>query len=190
MRVRQRLVDGFDSLEQSLIEEDGVGRRSQLRLPLALERLIRGVGDALARDAEHAIDAIEHAAGAFHRRNRVFKGRWHRSWRRWRRSRARCSASAASNAPGKCSGAMRSHGGTPPYGPGQGDDERIVGHGLTSSSRTVGELGQLCAERRREKAGLDVGQQLLARVGDVEIAHRELPDAILRREHATRLFPS
>ena len=73
--IGQRLVDGADALEQSLIEEDGVGRCSQLRLPLALERLIRGVGDVLARDAEHAIDAIEHAAGSLHRRDRVFEGR-------------------------------------------------------------------------------------------------------------------
>src|SRR5688500_16301814 len=32
----------------------------------------------------------------------------------------RCSAMAEAKAPGKCSGAMRSHGGTPPYGPAHG----------------------------------------------------------------------
>ena len=44
----------------------------------------------------------------------------------------RCSASAASNAPGKCSGAMRSHGGTPPYGPAQG-----AINGLSDTKRNV-----------------------------------------------------
>ena len=43
LRSRQRVVHGFDPLEESLIEHDGVSRRRQLRLPLALERLIRGL---------------------------------------------------------------------------------------------------------------------------------------------------
>src|SRR5579872_1028906 len=34
----------------------------------------------------------------------------------------------------------------------------------------------------REHAGLHICQQLVARVRDVEIAHRQLPDPILRRE--------
>ena len=44
----------------------------------------------------------------------------------------RCSAIAASKAPGKCSGAMRSHGGTPPYGPGHG-----AVNGLSDTSENV-----------------------------------------------------
>jgi len=70
----QRLVDGADALEQSLIKEDGICRCRQLGLPLSLERLIRGVGDALACDTEHALDAVERAAGSFHRGYRVFEG--------------------------------------------------------------------------------------------------------------------
>ena len=35
---------------------------------------------------------------------------------------------------------------------------------------------------RRKQSGLRIGEQLLARVGDVEVAHRQLADAILRRE--------
>ena len=42
----------------------------------------------------------------------------------------------------------------------------------------------------RQQAGLGVDPQLVARVGDVEVAHRQLADAVLRREASTRPFPS
>ncbi len=61
---------------------------------------------------------------------------------------------------------------------------------LVVSLRAVREPRQLCAERRRQQARLHVGEQLVARVGDVEVAHRQLADAVLRREGATRPFPS
>ena len=44
------------------------------------------------------------------------------------------------------------------------------------------------AEGRREQSGLRVGDQLLARIADVQIAHRQLADAVLRREHGLALF--
>src|SRR6185312_17484897 len=47
-------------------------------------------------------------------------------------------------------------------------------------------LGVVAQERhaaaRAEEAGLGIDAQLVARVGDVEIAHRELPDAVGRTE--------
>ena len=74
-RVGSELVDGFDPLEQSGIEEDGVGGGSQLRLPLTFELLVRRVGDVLARHGEHASDAVERAARALHGGKRVLECR-------------------------------------------------------------------------------------------------------------------
>ncbi len=73
---RQPLVDGFNPLEQGGFENDVVGGRGELWLPLMLERLILGVGDVLARHAEHPLDAIERTAHVFHGNQRVIEGRW------------------------------------------------------------------------------------------------------------------
>ena len=72
-RCRQRLVDSLDLFEQSRIECDGIGMSSQLRLPLAFERLILGVGDVLARHGKHTLDTIQREPASLHCRNRIFE---------------------------------------------------------------------------------------------------------------------
>jgi hypothetical protein len=49
----------------------------------------------------------------------------------------------------------------------------------------VGERRSLAG---REQAGLRICQKLVSRIGDVEIAHRQLSDAVLRRERRLALF--
>src|SRR5262245_44650873 len=58
-----------------------------------------------------------------------------------------------------------------------------------ASSAALGLARAVLAEQRHAAAGgvaqqpgLAVDAQLVARVGDVEVAHRELPDAVARRE--------
>ena len=43
-------------------------------------------------------------------------------------------------------------------------------------------------EEGASRAGFRVDEQLFARVGDIEIAHRQLADAVLRRERTTSSF--
>src|SRR5215472_9958809 len=50
------------------------------------------------------------------------------------------------------------------------------------------ELGHFASYAQREEAGFGVGDELLPGVGDVEIAHGELPDAVARREGGFRLL--
>ena len=44
------------------------------------------------------------------------------------------------------------------------------------------ELGHFTAVAQREEAGFGIGEELIAGVGDVEIAHGELADAVARGE--------
>ncbi|MSO82073.1 MAG: hypothetical protein EXQ53_02080 [Acidobacteria bacterium] len=50
------------------------------------------------------------------------------------------------------------------------------------------QVRQRGAGRRRQHPRLDVREQLLARVYDVQVSHRELADAILRRKHRRALL--
>src|SRR5262245_56943839 len=50
------------------------------------------------------------------------------------------------------------------------------------------DLQRRSRSRRPKKPGRRVDHQLLAGMGDIEISHRQLPDAILRRELATALL--
>src|SRR6185436_4143435 len=54
--------------------------------------------------------------------------------------------------------------------------------------RVAAQPEHLRARTRAEEAGLRVRDELLARVGDVEVAHRELADAVGRREAQLALF--
>ena len=74
-RCNRIAIHGVDALEQRLVEQDLVGRGGELRLPLALERLIFAVGHVFPGHAEHAGHAIEHASGAIERGEGVFERR-------------------------------------------------------------------------------------------------------------------
>jgi hypothetical protein len=69
------LVDRRDAFEQLLVLRDLVAERSQPRRHLALDGLHGLVVERRAEDAIDRVDAIEHPAGALHRRDRVVEGR-------------------------------------------------------------------------------------------------------------------
>src|ERR1039457_7411834 len=65
------------------------------------------------------------------------------------------------------------------------DGMLFVRHGFRHTSRLLlrpAQLWHLVACAEGEETGCAVGNQLLPGVGDVEIAHRELTDAVLRGE--------
>ena len=81
----QRLIDGFDLLEQSRIECDGIRVRSELRLPLAFERLILW-GRSRSRAQRRTCARRDRASARFApSRRSYFRTSAPRDWRRWRR---------------------------------------------------------------------------------------------------------
>ena len=119
-------IDRVDPLKQSIVEIDRVALACENRRDLALDRLDLVVGVGADQVKEHGGDAVEHAARALHRENRVLEaGGFGIGFDRRDLARA-FSSIAAVNAGRKCSTRTAANGGES-NGPVQGRSSGFSG---------------------------------------------------------------